>query len=400
MTVDSKIRTVQEQIVVEEKVVQLEKLGTDPDFKREIVWKNVIGFIYLHVAAFYGLYLALTSAKIWTNLWSFFILVASAQGVLMGAHRLYSHKAYKASWQLRLILNILQTVAGQNCMYIWVRDHRQHHKYSDTDADPHNAIRGFFFSHMGWLMSRKHPKVIEKGKGIDMSDLEADGIVMFQKKYYKTLYLLFAIMIPTLAPYFFWKEDIWNSLFVAYFFRYVFLLHGTWTVNSFAHIYGNRPYDKDIVPVENYAIAKLTMGEGWHNYHHAFPYDYRAAEFGYRDASLTTQLIDLMASIGWAKDLRTASDDMVVRRTFRKGDGTHKVLAKNPLAQENGGKNDSIYRKKISPDLFQDLDKFMNNNVTTVEDAYTKIASENLKEKTKLKAFENLNLRNNIVNQG
>lgn len=72
-------------------------------------------------------------------------------------------------------------------MWVWVRDHRQHHKYSDTDADPHNASRGFFFSHIGWLMSRKHPLVIAKGKDIDMSDLEADSLVMFQKKYEKPL---------------------------------------------------------------------------------------------------------------------------------------------------------------------------------------------------------------------
>lgn len=70
----------------------------------------------------------------------------------------------------------------KNCLYVWVRDHRQHHKYSDTDADPHNANRGFFFSHVGWLMSRKHPKVKEYGKKIDMSDLEADKYIMFQKE--------------------------------------------------------------------------------------------------------------------------------------------------------------------------------------------------------------------------
>jgi len=67
-------------------------------------------------------------------------------------------------------------------MWVWVRDHRLHHKYSDTDADPHNAQNGFFFSHVGWLLTKKHPQVIEKGKGIDMSDLDADPVVMFQKR--------------------------------------------------------------------------------------------------------------------------------------------------------------------------------------------------------------------------
>lgn len=77
----------------------------------------------------------------------------------MGAHRFFTHRSYKAKLWVKLALLLFHTMAGQNCLYIWVRDHRQHHKYSDTDADPHNATRGFFFSHCGWLMSKKHPKV-------------------------------------------------------------------------------------------------------------------------------------------------------------------------------------------------------------------------------------------------
>lgn len=64
----------------------------------------------------------------------------------------------------------------------WARDHRMHHKYSETDADPHNATRGFFFSHIGWLLVRKHPDLKNKGKGLDMSDLYEDKIALFQKK--------------------------------------------------------------------------------------------------------------------------------------------------------------------------------------------------------------------------
>lgn len=67
-------------------------------------------------------------------------------------------------------------------MFEWARNHRVHHKFSETDADPHNSKRGFFFSHMGWLLTRKHPDVKTKGKTIDMSDLEKDKVVMFQKK--------------------------------------------------------------------------------------------------------------------------------------------------------------------------------------------------------------------------
>lgn len=68
-------------------------------------------------------------------------------------------------------------------MYTWALDHRVHHKYSETDSDPHDARRGFFFSHVGWLVLTPHPDVVERRKNVDMSDLEADPIVMWQKKY-------------------------------------------------------------------------------------------------------------------------------------------------------------------------------------------------------------------------
>lgn len=105
-----------------------------------------------------------------------------SQGITSGAHRLWAHRAYKAKLPLRIILMILQTVAAQNHIYEWVRDHRVHHKFTDTDADPHNAKRGFFFSHIAWLMVKKHKDVKIKGKTVYMSDVEADPVVRFQRK--------------------------------------------------------------------------------------------------------------------------------------------------------------------------------------------------------------------------
>lgn len=104
-------------------------------------------------------------------------------GITAGAHRLWAHRSYKAKWPLRLMLMIFNTIAFQDAAYHWARDHRVHHKYSETDADPHNATRGFFFSHIGWLLCKKHPEVKVKGKGVDVSDLKSDHILMFQKKY-------------------------------------------------------------------------------------------------------------------------------------------------------------------------------------------------------------------------
>ena len=103
-------------------------------------------------------------------------------GVTAGAHRLWSHESYKAKLPLRIFLAFWFVLAGQNDLYEWCRDHRAHHKFSETNADPHNSHRGFFFAHMGWLMINKHPEVKRKGSTIDLSDLLADPVVRFQKK--------------------------------------------------------------------------------------------------------------------------------------------------------------------------------------------------------------------------
>jgi len=93
-------------------------------------------------------------------------------------------------WAREIVLQqyYLWFYGTQDPVLVWARDHRVHHKFSETDADPHNAKRGFFFSHIGWLLCRKHPEVTKKGKRIDISDLENDPILVFQKKYdYETV---------------------------------------------------------------------------------------------------------------------------------------------------------------------------------------------------------------------
>lgn len=133
---------------------------------------------------------------------------------------------------------VFDTLGLQNDIYEWSRDHRVHHKYSDTDADPHNSNRGFFFSHVGWLLCKKHPEVIEKGQNLDMSDLDKDTVVTFQRAFYIPLVILIWGLIPTYIPHYLWGESLWNSWFVCVMLRYVTTLNVTWCVNSFAHFYG------------------------------------------------------------------------------------------------------------------------------------------------------------------
>ncbi|XP_050054934.1 acyl-CoA Delta-9 desaturase-like [Aphis gossypii] len=284
-----------------------------------IVWRNVILCSLIHLGALYGVYLAFTSAKITTTIFAIGLYQISAIGITAGAHRLWSHRAYKAKWQLRLIIITLNTIAFQNSVYEWARDHRLHHKYCDTNADPHNSNRGLFFSHVGWLLCRKHPDVIEKGRTIDTSDLLADPIVTFQKKYFWFLITWACFIIPTLIPVYCWGETWRNSWYVAVLLRYTLTLNAIWLVNSAAHAWGGKPYDRFINASENLVASILSVGEGWHNYHHVFPWDYKTAELGNYHFNYTTAFIHLFAKIGWAYDLKTTSTELVRKRASRTG---------------------------------------------------------------------------------
>lgn len=249
----------------------------------------------------------------------------SALGITAGAHRLWAHRSYKAKLPLRIVLIVLNTIAFQDCALHWARDHRVHHKYSETDADPHNATRGFFFSHIGWLLCKKHPDVVAKGRTIDISDLRADPVLRFQRKYYHLLMPLMCFVMPTVLPVLAWNETWSNAWHIATMFRWTLLLNATWLVNSAAHIWGNKPYDRSINPSNNMAVAAFALGEGYHNYHHVFPWDYKTAELGNYRMNTTTAFIDLFARIGWAYDLKAVSEEIVRKRVGRTGDGSHRV---------------------------------------------------------------------------
>ncbi|KAJ8688025.1 hypothetical protein QAD02_023820 [Eretmocerus hayati] len=284
----------------------------------DIKWLNSTLIISFHLFALYGIFTLPYFQRWKTFLWSFFVASCGAFGITAGAHRLWSHKSYKASNPMKFILMMCFCCAGQNSMYHWVRDHRLHHKHSETDADPHNSNRGFFFSHCGWLMQKKHPEVLMKGKQIDMSDIEADPVVMFFEKYFTLSKVVISYLIPIMVPVYFWNED-WYYSFLFQFCRYIFSLNATWSVNSFAHLYGYKPYDKSIAPVENKFVAIFSLGEGWHNYHHTFPYDYRAAEIGGSRFNPTTTLIDLFSKIGWAYDCRVPSENLIKMTVANRG---------------------------------------------------------------------------------
>lgn len=239
-------------------------------------------------------------------------------GITAGAHRLWSHRSYKARLPLRIFLMLCNCVAGQNDLIEWCRDHRLHHKTSETDADPHNSNRGWFFAHIGWLLQRKHPKVIEMGRKLDLSDLYNDPVLIFQKRHYWPLALFFGLALPVSICHVYFGETLLDSFCVGI-WRYVTSLHCTWFVNSAAHIWGSQEYDANIEPRESCLVSLGALGEGFHNYHHTFPFDYSTSEHG-GYFNFTTIFIDCMSVIGLAYALKSVDPKMIKKRRARTGE--------------------------------------------------------------------------------
>merc|ERR1712176_459065 len=221
-----------------------------------------------------------------------------------------SHRSYTAALPVRIFLMLLNSIANQGSIAHWARDHRVHHKFSETDADPHNAKNGFFFAHVGGLLVHKHPAIREAGKDMDFSDLMEDPVVRFQKVLDPWFALYMCYLFPVHVASYFWGESFWPAFMVASCVRYNWVLHCTWCVNSAAHMFSDHPYDVLSYPAENPWVSLLAIGEGWHNWHHKYPFDYAASEFGVsRQFNPSKMMIDTFAALGmvWGRKRATAA---------------------------------------------------------------------------------------------
>mmetsp|Transcript_1545 Transcript_1545/g.2385 ORF Transcript_1545/g.2385 Transcript_1545/m.2385 type:complete len:611 (-) Transcript_1545:82-1914(-) len=267
---------------------------------------NITYLGFVHLWAFIGLFTAVPYASWKSLVWCVFLHTIYGLGITAGAHRLWSHKSYTATLPVKILLMLFNCGANQGSIWHWSRDHRAHHRHSDTEKDPHNSGYGFFFSHCGWLFLKKDQQVVDAGRATNMQDLNKDGVVMFQKKYYFPLAMLFCFGLPTLIPIVCWGEDWLVSLTLSY-VKYAVILNATWCVNSLAHYSGMRPYRPDSPTAENWLVSVMAIGEGWHNYHHAYPWDYATSEFGAMYQFNPTKIfIDGCAALGLVYDRKRA----------------------------------------------------------------------------------------------
>ncbi|KAB8256230.1 hypothetical protein BDV32DRAFT_141422 [Aspergillus pseudonomiae] len=234
-----------------------------------------------------------------TLIWQVLLQFLGGVSITAGYHRLWSHRSYQASRPLKYFLAAFGASTCQWSIMWWVRHHRAHHRYVDTDRDPYNAKRGLFYSHVGWLLMRNGEQTWGK---VDLSDLKEDPIVVWQQRYYVAIAAITGLILPVSVAHFGW-DDLRGGLVYATCFRLVWTWHVTFCINSLAHWAGTQPFSTRSSARNNWLLGFVSLGEGWHNFHHAFPYDYRNGVHWYQ-ADITKWCIWVWEKLGLAKNLK------------------------------------------------------------------------------------------------
>jgi stearoyl-CoA desaturase (delta-9 desaturase) len=202
-------------------------------------------------------------------------------GITVGYHRLFTHRSFTCSDPVKVLFLIAGGWAFQNSALKWCSDHLRHHARTDQEEDPYNAMRGFWYSHCGWLFF-KDPYADEKYK----APFRKERWIVWQHRYYLPI-VLSGFLLPFVAGFLYGGITSGIGCFLlAGVGRAFLVLNSTFCINSLCHLWGDQPYGKEDSSRNSFAISLITFGEGYHNYHHAYPRDYRnGAEWYHFDPS-------------------------------------------------------------------------------------------------------------------
>jgi stearoyl-CoA desaturase (delta-9 desaturase) len=242
---------------------------------------------------------------LWMPLLLLGMYLAVGMSICAGYHRFFSHKTYEASPVVQVFFALFGAMAAQNSILWWSSSHRVHHKYVDHDWDPYNIKRGFWWAHMFWIFYRNE----ERDDSFENSpDLKANPIVMWQHRWHKVILILGGLGLPTLIGAAF--GDPIGGLLWGGFLRIAIIHHTTFFVNSLAHFVGKPLYNAEVSARDNWMVALLTLGEGYHSFHHRFPADFRNGIYWYQ-WDPAKWLIRSLRGLGLATDLRQAPPPQV-----------------------------------------------------------------------------------------
>jgi stearoyl-CoA desaturase (Delta-9 desaturase) len=269
----------------------------------DIIYPSAVPFLLVHLACFAAFWsgvtweaLALGAALYWVRMF----------GIVAGYHRYFSHRTYSTSRAFQFVLGFLAQTSAQKSLLWWAAKHRDHHLNSDTAEDVHSPRRtGFLYSHLGWIFARKH----DKADLTRVADLTRYPELLWLHKYEQ----LPAFILAGLC---FWIAG-WSGLVVGFFWSTVLVYHGTFCINSLAHVRGTKRYVTGDDSRNNALLAFFTLGEGWHNNHHAYQSSVRQG-FRWWEVDLAYYILRALSWTGLVWDLKSPPE-AVMRNEQRLG---------------------------------------------------------------------------------
>ena len=244
----------------------------------------------------------------WFQVVLFFVMLSAIGfSVTLGYHRLFSHLTFQASWPIRLFVLIFGAAAFENSVLMWASEHRRHHKHVDHDEDPYCISKGFFYAHIGWLLFK-----LDNDEPYDnVADLQKDKLVCWQDRHVQWIAVIVSFILPASLGF------VWNgwrgalgAFLIAGVARIVVLQHCTFLINSACHTIGRQPYSTKCSARDSFFLALVTFGEGYHNYHHEFQYDYRNGVKPWQ-MDPTKWIIWMLSKLRLVRGLRRASADKI-----------------------------------------------------------------------------------------
>lgn len=268
-----------------------------PQYITVVLFSLVVGAAVIGVPAF-GFFYGYTRLD-----WAMFglLYLVTGLGITVGYHRLISHRSFACPDWVKGVLLIAGGWALQNSAFKWGADHIRHHAACDQEADPYNAKLGFWHSHCGWLLSGQR-YTDEKYA----AKLRQDPVVMWQHRYYVPI-VLSGLALPFVIGLLYggWLSGL-GCFMLAGIGRAFAVLNSTFCINSICHIWGKQPHGQADSSRDSWLVSLLTFGEGYHNYHHTYPSDYRNGPRWY-NFDPSKWLIYTLSLLGLAWSLRTAS---------------------------------------------------------------------------------------------
>ena len=237
----------------------------------------------------------------WRELTLFVVFYfATGMGITLGFHRLLTHSSFETNPAVRGTFLALGCMAGQGRPIDWAANHLKHHAFADKEGDPHSPLEGLFHAHLGWFFTGEPADRERYG-----ARLQADKLVAFMDRT-AVFWLVLGLVVPFLLAG--WSGFLWGGLV-----RLAFLNHATFAVNSICHAFGSRDFDTKDESRNNWLVAALSFGEGWHNNHHAFP---AMAYHGmsWRQFDPTAVMIRLLVWLRLARNVKLPRPELIARR--------------------------------------------------------------------------------------